>query len=196
MCSHPLQRLRNAITGVAPGPPAPAERADDIVPYRGLATFEEHAEFFFGRERDLQRLLEILKASPLLCVVGPSGSGKSSLVRAGLVPRLRDGGLADGEFKVCVLRPGAHRLQALATQLAQLDPGSSMQATLDDLATDRRTLHLAGQQFEQGRVGALRRRGRLPPELPVSAGAPPSAGRRGRARIARAVRDDVAAGRA
>jgi WD40 repeat protein len=140
-----LQRLLNAIRGVAQGSGAPAGSLGDVVPYRGLATFEEeHAEFFFGRERDIQRLLEILKGSPLLCVVGPSGSGKSSLVRAGLVPRLRDGALPDvADCRGCVLRPGAHPLQALATQLAPLGPGSSMQATLKDLADDRRSLHLA-----------------------------------------------------
>jgi WD40 repeat protein len=142
---HALQRLLNAIKGIAQSSAAPTESSDDVVPYRGLASFEEeHAEFFFGRERDVQRLLEILKASPLLCVVGPSGSGKSSLVRAGLVPRLRNGVLVDVEAcKVCLLRPGAHPLEALATQLAPLGAGSSMQATLNDLTDDRRSLHLA-----------------------------------------------------
>src|SRR5918998_181257 len=140
-----LQRLLNAIAGVAPGPSMPVEPVDGVVPYRGLETFEEeHAELFFGRERDVQRLLEILKTSRLLCVVGPSGSGKSSLVRAGLIPRLRAGALPDADdCEGCVLRPGAHPLQALATQLAPLGAGSAMQATLDDLASDRRTLQLA-----------------------------------------------------
>ncbi|MGH2943503.1 MAG: TIR domain-containing protein, partial [Solirubrobacteraceae bacterium] len=140
-----LQRLLNAVMGVAQGPATAVEPAGGVVPYRGLESFEEeHAELFFGRERDVQRLLEILKRSPLLCVVGPSGSGKSSLVRAGLVPRLRTGGLTDVKgCEVCLLRPGAHPLQALATQLAQLGAIGSMQATLDELASDRRTLQLA-----------------------------------------------------
>jgi energy-coupling factor transporter ATP-binding protein EcfA2 len=140
-----LQGLLNAIAGRPSGPATPVEPIGDVVPYRGLETFEEyHAEFFYGRERDVQRLLEILKSSSLLCVIGPSGSGKSSLVRAGLIPRLRDGALPGVEdCKVCLLRPGAHPLQALATQLAVLDTGRSMQATLDNLASDHRTLHLA-----------------------------------------------------
>ena len=140
-----LQRLLNAIAGVAPGPGMPVERVDGVVPYRGLEPFEEeHAELFFGRERDVQRLLEMLTASPLVCVVGSSGCGKSSLVRAGLIPRLRDGTLPGVEdCRVCVLRPGARPLQALATQLALLGPGQAMQATLDGLAADRRTLRLA-----------------------------------------------------
>ncbi len=153
-----LQRLLNAIKGVSQRSAAPAEPSGDVVPYRGLATFEEDdAEFFFGRERDVQRLLEILKSSRLLCVVGPSGSGKSSLVRAGLIPRLRDAKVRGEDCRVCLLRPGAHPLQALATQLAPLGAGSSMQATLDGLATDRRTLHLAvslalGADSQTGRV--------------------------------------------
>ena len=67
-------------------------------PYRGLETFdEEHADLFFGREGDVQRLLEKLKASRFLAVLGPSGSGKSSLVRAGLFPALRRGAVPASE---------------------------------------------------------------------------------------------------
>ena len=66
-----------------------------MVPYRGLRMFgEEDAKFFFGRDREIQRLLEKLKSTRFLAVLGPSGSGKSSLVRAGLVPELRAGALA------------------------------------------------------------------------------------------------------
>ncbi len=139
------QQLLNAIKGTAQGSRGARDPLGIVVPYRGLESFdEEHAEFFFGRDREVQRLLETLKASPLLCVVGPSGSGKSSLVRAGLIPRLRDGALGPNveKHKVCLLRPGAHPLQALTTQLAALGGGKSMQATLDELAADCRTLHL------------------------------------------------------
>ena len=87
-----FQGLVNAVRGVPLGPAQPAGRADDRPPYRGLEAFdEEHADVFFGREGDVQRLLEKLKASRFLAVLGPSGSGKSSLVRAGLVPALRRG---------------------------------------------------------------------------------------------------------
>ena len=86
-----LQPLVNAIKGVPLGPPETA-RAPGVCPYRGLQTFdEEHAEFFFGRDADIQRLVEKLKGTRFLIVLGPSGSGKSSLVRAGLVPALRNG---------------------------------------------------------------------------------------------------------
>ena len=89
-------------------------------------------------------MLEKLKSSRFLAVLGSSGSGKSSLVRAGLVPALRAGALTDGEdWHVCVLRPGAAPLTALAAQLAKLLPGQAMQATLDALEQDPRSLHLS-----------------------------------------------------
>jgi WD40 repeat protein len=141
-----FQALVNAVHGVPLGPAEPAAaRADDRPPYRGLEAFdEEHADLFFGREGDVQRLLEKLKASRFLAVLGPSGSGKSSLVRAGLLPVLRRGAIPASEtWQICVLRPGAHPLTALAAQLAHVVPGGTMQRTLDGLGEDPRTLHLA-----------------------------------------------------
>jgi WD40 repeat protein/energy-coupling factor transporter ATP-binding protein EcfA2 len=140
-----LQDLINAIKGVPFGPETPVVSKDDVAPYRGLRTFaEEDAQFFFGRDREVQRLLEKLKSSRFVAVVGPSGSGKSSLVRAGLVPELHAGALsAVDDWHVLVLRPGAEPLTALAAQLATLRPGQAMQATIDALAQDPRTLHLA-----------------------------------------------------
>jgi WD40 repeat protein/energy-coupling factor transporter ATP-binding protein EcfA2 len=140
-----LQHLINAVKGVPFGPEVAVVRGDEVAPYRGLRVFgEEDARFFFGRDREIQRLLEKLKSSPFLAVLGPSGSGKSSLVRAGLVPELRAGALAvDGEWHVSVLRPGAAPLTALAAQLVELRPVDGMQATLDALGRDPRTLHLS-----------------------------------------------------
>ncbi len=86
--------------GVAGGGPAVSggPAADGVVnPYPGLAAFRpEGHRFFFGRERDTERVLERLAASRLVSIVGSSGAGKSSLVAAGVVARLaeRPGGLA------------------------------------------------------------------------------------------------------
>ena len=112
----------SAIKGVPLGPAVPIEPSADVCPYRGLEAFEEeHAEFFFGRDADVQRLLEKLKATRFLAVLGASGSGKSSLVRAGLVPALKHGALPGAErWEVAVMRPGAHPLEALAAQLLRL----------------------------------------------------------------------------
>jgi CHASE3 domain sensor protein/energy-coupling factor transporter ATP-binding protein EcfA2 len=140
-----LQDLINAAKGVPFGPDVPVVRTDDVVPYLGLRVFgEQDAQFFFGRDREVQRLREKLKSSRFVAMLGPSGSGKSSLVRAGLVPELRGDALAHGEqCQVCVLRPGVAPLTALAAQLAKVLPGHAMQATLDALAQDARTLHLS-----------------------------------------------------
>ncbi|MEJ2853423.1 MULTISPECIES: nSTAND1 domain-containing NTPase [unclassified Saccharothrix] len=64
-------------------------------PYRGLAPFEEADEaLFHGRDADVERLVDHVRHRGLVLVAGPSGSGKSSLVRAGLVPVLRRDGVA------------------------------------------------------------------------------------------------------
>ena len=130
---------------MAPGPETPIEARADICPYRGLQTFnEEDVEFFFGRNGDIQRLVEKLKATRFFAVLGPSGSGKSSVVRAGLIPRLRAGALPDSNtWTVRVLTPGSHPLTALAAHLLRLFPQDTMQKTLDQMTADPRTLHLA-----------------------------------------------------
>ena len=85
--------------------PSPA-----VCPYMGLSPFDAaHAQYFFGRERLVAELVARLVGSPLLAVVGPSGSGKSSAVRAGLLPALASGALPGSErWSVRVIRPGAH----------------------------------------------------------------------------------------
>ncbi|MCE7937374.1 hypothetical protein DCC79_05805 [bacterium] len=86
-------------------------------PYRGLAAFREvDAPFFFGREAFTELLLDAVAHGPMAGVVGPSGSGKSSVVFAGLVPRLRaaEGGAG---WTVLELRPGARPFHALAGTL-------------------------------------------------------------------------------
>jgi Novel STAND NTPase 1/TIR domain len=143
---EPLRALVNAIKGKPPGPDGAHGQADDTCPYQGLEVFdEEHAEFFFGRERDVQRLVEKLKTTRFLAVLGASGSGKSSLVRAGLIPALRAGALPQSEaWTICVFKPGSQPLTTLTAQLLHLCPRKdSMQTTLDQMEKDERTLHLA-----------------------------------------------------
>ncbi|HXJ64242.1 MAG TPA: BTAD domain-containing putative transcriptional regulator [Actinomycetota bacterium] len=92
-------------------------------PYKGLRAFlEADAGDFFGRDVVTRRLVERM-AEPgagarFLCVVGPSGSGKSSVVKAGLVPALRRGAIAGSELWYIVeMMPGPHPLRELDTAL-------------------------------------------------------------------------------
>jgi DNA-binding SARP family transcriptional activator len=96
-------------------PAAPAR--EDVSPYPGLAAYgEEDAESFFGREEETRICLERLASSPLLAVVGPSGSRKSSLLRAGLAAALR----REGAHSV-VLTPGRHPVDTLVAAAVRLD---------------------------------------------------------------------------
>jgi len=87
----------------------------DGSPFKGLASFGvDDADLFFGRERLVGDLVARLAGARLLGVVGPSGSGKSSAVRAGLIPAIRSGVLpgSDG-WRVQLIRPGEHPMREL-----------------------------------------------------------------------------------
>jgi WD40 repeat protein/serine/threonine protein kinase len=92
-------------------------------PYKGLRSFEEaDALDFFGRDALIGTLLDRLReahwASRFLAVVGPSGSGKSSVVKAGLIPALRHGGVDGSEtWFIVEMVPGVHPLRSLETAL-------------------------------------------------------------------------------
>ncbi len=92
-------------------------------PFKGLEAFQQtDASFFFGREQLVKKALAVLKPGRpkrFLAVVGASGSGKSSLVRAGVIPQLRSGAFPGSEtWRVAIFTPGEHPAQALATRLA------------------------------------------------------------------------------
>ena len=83
-------------------------------PYRGLFNFSPNdAEFFFGRDVFIERLYKATKSNNLIPVLGTSGSGKSSVVLAGLVPKLEQ----DGNWKFAHFRPGDEPFLALAKAL-------------------------------------------------------------------------------
>ncbi len=91
-------------------------RTDRRNPFKGLAAFgEADAREFFGREDLVDALMTAVTDHSLVTVVGPSGSGKSSLVRAGLVPRLRRNDVdGSADWFITTLEPGTHPLDALA----------------------------------------------------------------------------------
>ncbi len=100
-----------------------AEAASAFVPtrnpYRGLQPFEEaDADVFHGRDRALAEMIAVLGQEHLLVVIGPSGIGKSSAVKAGLVPALRRGAVAGSElWHVTEMVPGREPFQQLAAAL-------------------------------------------------------------------------------
>jgi WD40 repeat protein/DNA-binding SARP family transcriptional activator len=123
-------------------------------PFKGLQYFDENdADLFFGREQLTSKLVKRLHDTRFLSVIiGASGSGKSSLVRAGLIPALKKGlTLLDGtkppegsdDWQVYVITPTAHPLEALAGELTRDSESITATATLlDDLARDPRSLSL------------------------------------------------------
>ncbi|MCB8984024.1 MAG: hypothetical protein H6659_09375 [Ardenticatenaceae bacterium] len=96
------------------------ELDSDLCPYVGLDAFQaSHSGYFFGRERLVGRMLEKLENGRFLAIIGPSGSGKSSAVLAGLLPRLQIGALPGSASWRYYPRlvPGSNPLQYLAQTL-------------------------------------------------------------------------------
>ncbi|MGD9099711.1 MAG: hypothetical protein PVF45_04470, partial [Anaerolineae bacterium] len=96
----------------------------DVCPYLGLDAFREtHRDFFFGRRRLVGDMVEQLRGNRLLSVIGPSGSGKSSLVLAGLLSALQAGALPGSQDwrYVVPMVPGSNPLANLARALRPED---------------------------------------------------------------------------
>jgi hypothetical protein len=140
--------LEAAVRGRSPGPDL-QERVTatlaTVCPYRGLREFrEEDAPFFFGRNHYTAQLAKAVEQYPFVAVVGASGSGKSSAVRAGLVPRLRQSrGIV---WDIVTLVPGDRPLHSLAAALVPL-----LEPELDEVARLAKIGELGGHLAE-GRV--------------------------------------------
>ncbi len=128
----------------------------DTCPWPGLEAYrEEDARWFAGRERLVAELVAHLAGSRLVAVVGASGSGKSSAVRAGLLPALGKGVLpSSGTWETLVMRPGTSPMRELAT-VALGRPSMTLGDLLErvvrsdpPVAEERRTI-LVVDQFEE-----------------------------------------------
>jgi energy-coupling factor transporter ATP-binding protein EcfA2 len=122
-----LDAFERAVKDACPAPVRGAsaarevERTAVICPYRGLQVFrEEDAAFFFGRNAFAKQLLEFTLGKDLVAVVGPSGSGKSSLVQAGLLPLLRRRRMPDDTWDAVSFTPGNDPFRRLASALILL----------------------------------------------------------------------------
>jgi len=148
------------ITGINPRE-SDATRYEGVCPYRGLEAFRpDDAKFFFGRENltgwltsSLRRDVRAAQGVRFLGVLGPSGSGKSSVVLAGLVPRLLAGAIEGSEqWPVAILRPGDDPLKNLASGVASrflaagaLPDAAQVLKLADDLRADARALDVFAQ---------------------------------------------------
>jgi len=126
-----LERLRRLQRGSARALPAEG-------PFRGLEAFDErHRDVFFGRATEVASALELLRARGLVALVGPSGSGKSSLARAGVLPAIVEGSLGSWppRWSAVTLSPGAHPRAALELALAEHLQGRRAPDDPDELAS-------------------------------------------------------------
>jgi WD40 repeat protein/tRNA A-37 threonylcarbamoyl transferase component Bud32 len=135
---------------VLSGPTTSARVATEgICPFKGLASFEPvDTDYFFGRERLVAELVARLVGAGFLGIVGPSGSGKSSVLRAGLLPALAGGMLpGSGGWRRLLLRPGEQPMEELRRVLVSgaKDP---LAEVLDTLPANERLL-LAVDQLEE-----------------------------------------------
>jgi WD40 repeat protein/serine/threonine protein kinase len=122
MAKRPEDRYQTAIQFATAFREAAEQRAviqqseiesEERSPYPGLSTFtSDDAEFFFGRERETVAFLNRLQIVPLLVVLGPSGSGKSSFIQAGVIPALEG-------WQVITTRPGHSPLATLSACLVR-----------------------------------------------------------------------------
>ncbi len=119
-----LERIRRELAGRSRALPP-----ESIGPFRGLARFEEaDRDVYFGRAVEIAASLETLRSRGLLALIGPSGSGKSSLARAGVLAALTDGSLGGWpkRWDAVVMVPGADPRDAMAVALAPYVDASAM----------------------------------------------------------------------
>ena len=128
--------------------PIPLNRGKGLPanPFVGLRPFESDESFlFFGRDKQILTLLQQLQSKHFLAVVGSSGCGKSSLIRAGLIPKLKAGFLIErrDHWRIAIMKPGESPLTNLSKTVLGL---TSKPSGHDDIATFAGQLRVAGAQ--------------------------------------------------
>jgi len=131
--------------------PPPRPSAKPPCPYPGMLPFQANTmRFFYGRDHEITDLLQRLRHHRMLYVIGPSGSGKSSLVLAGLLPQLSAGrSFPEGHFVVQRMRPGQHPNEALAQLIGANRPPVQAIAKLLNATASAERLLLVIDQFEE-----------------------------------------------
>lgn len=126
-------------------------------PYPGLRPFEPwENSIFFGRDRHIDRLQDILKSRHFLTVTGPFGSGKSSLVRAGLSPALPLGAIGTGtSWRFVIMRPGDKPISNLAKELFDLNALEPELEQIEKLTNSVPTLPTLEAELHRGPLGLI-----------------------------------------
>lgn len=123
-------------------------------PYRGLLAFEaEHKDFFFGRETEIRAVMERLETGAFVLATGDSGVGKSSLCRAGVLPRLKRQRGGDGHWRTVCMVPGKHPLLTLIATLVPFFPMPESEvekAVVQDPGRAARLLRAEVQKADRG----------------------------------------------
>jgi len=164
-----FHRLVCGIRGVEPGAGPGQTIYKGQCPYRGLRVFDvDDAAFFFGREALTQWLLNELRPAAegqpvnrFLAIVGASGSGKSSVARAGLVAALRRDDIStSSRWPVAIFRPGPDPVRSLAVALSQTLKIAQSAPALTDLIEafkkDEKTLHLISRKALSQNASSMR----------------------------------------
>ena len=154
-----LQVVREQARVLATTPTPTRLAAQGVCPFKGLASFEPaDADYFFGRERLVAELVARLVGATFLGIVGPSGSGKSSVLRAGLLPALAGGVLpGSGRWRRVLIRPG-DRPAGRAAAHARLGRDGSRRGRARFAGAGERLL-LAVDQLEEVFTACARRSG-------------------------------------
>lgn len=127
-------------------------------PYRGgLAYDSDHRALFLGRRNDCGTLLDRLRSEPVVVVAGDAGSGKTSLVRAGLLPLVGEGAIGGGRrWRTISTQPGRHPMQSLSEALAEaLGPRTDQIDLLEQLRTDPEAVQRQLQKRTSDRRGIV-----------------------------------------
>jgi WD40 repeat protein/energy-coupling factor transporter ATP-binding protein EcfA2 len=138
-----LAQLREDLHHAAP------DQEDIPCPYPGMKPFSEQSPYFFGREKEIRRLQDALAEQHRVFLIGPSGSGKSSLVFAGLAPALQTA--ARGKWRIRTMRPGSRPMEPLCAALDS-PPGMNLAASVSAILAKEpqaQKLLLIVDQFEE-----------------------------------------------
>ena len=157
-----IRRLLDILRTPSSQSAVPADYWTTHSPFRGLRIFSpEDSWLFFGRDRDTDELLTRLGRAPALAVIGNSGSGKSSLIRAGLIPALRRGRFRYGgkwadSWRIAVFRPSASPFDYLAETLpGQLVPELSAAERTEFVDHCKKKLTEGGEALRNAIAGLI-----------------------------------------